>query len=104
MENNHKSNFPVFPLFGNQLFTTLGIDWGIGLLAFLSLGIGAPVLPLVSNVFRLLNMSNFSRCIIMALSCAKSARGIASAFLCDGDSVLGGRAHSQLWTMRVLDT
>ncbi|PGG98809.1 hypothetical protein GX51_06605 [Blastomyces parvus] len=37
----------VFPLFGSRLFQTLGVDWGTGLLAFLSLGLGVPFLPLV---------------------------------------------------------
>ena len=37
----------VFPLFGSKLFTKLGIDWGMGLLAFLLLGIGIPFIPLV---------------------------------------------------------
>ncbi|KAG5288726.1 MFS membrane transporter [Histoplasma capsulatum G186AR] len=37
----------VFPLFGPRLFQTLGVDWGTGLLAFLSLGLGLPFLPLI---------------------------------------------------------
>ncbi|PGH02320.1 hypothetical protein AJ79_07659 [Helicocarpus griseus UAMH5409] len=37
----------VFPLFGSQLFETLGVDWGSGLLAFLSLGLGVPFLPVI---------------------------------------------------------
>ncbi|EGE85036.2 hypothetical protein, variant 1 [Blastomyces dermatitidis ER-3] len=37
----------VFPLFGSRLFQTLGVDWGTGLLAFLSLGLGVPFLPLI---------------------------------------------------------
>lgn len=39
-----------FPLFGNGLFDALGIDWGVGLLAFLSLGLGVPFLPIVGRV------------------------------------------------------
>jgi len=35
-----------FPLFGEHLFDALGIDWGIGLLAFLTLAFGIPF-PLV---------------------------------------------------------
>lgn len=38
---------PVFPLFGDPLFEALGTDWGIGMLAFLTLGLGGPFLPLV---------------------------------------------------------
>ncbi|OAQ70981.1 MFS multidrug transporter [Pochonia chlamydosporia 170] len=34
----------VFPLFGDRLFECLGVDWGVGLLAFLSVGLGAPFL------------------------------------------------------------
>ncbi|EEH48212.2 uncharacterized protein PADG_04296 [Paracoccidioides brasiliensis Pb18] len=37
----------IFPLFGSRLFETLGVDWGAGLLAFLSLGLGVPFLPLI---------------------------------------------------------
>jgi hypothetical protein len=37
----------AFPLFGHRLFEAMGIDWGNGLLAFLSLGLGVPFLPLV---------------------------------------------------------
>ncbi|KAL2870826.1 MFS transporter [Aspergillus lucknowensis] len=37
----------AFPLFGSKLFDTLGVDWGVGLLAFLSLGLGGPFLPLI---------------------------------------------------------
>ena len=38
----------AFPLFGKRLFEALGLDWGVGLLAFLSLGLGLPFLPMVS--------------------------------------------------------
>jgi hypothetical protein len=37
----------AFPLFGAKLFETLGIDWGIAMLAFICLGIGLPFLLLV---------------------------------------------------------
>ncbi|KAL1866817.1 hypothetical protein VTK73DRAFT_4516 [Phialemonium thermophilum] len=37
----------VFPLFGQRLFDALGVDWGVGLLAFLSFGLGLPFLPLI---------------------------------------------------------
>ncbi|BCS29531.1 MFS transporter [Aspergillus puulaauensis] len=37
----------AFPLFGSRLFDALGVDWGVGLLAFLSLGLGGPFLPLI---------------------------------------------------------
>ncbi|OJJ03159.1 hypothetical protein ASPVEDRAFT_84613 [Aspergillus versicolor CBS 583.65] len=37
----------AFPLFGSRLFDALGVDWGVGLLAFLSLGLGVPFLPLI---------------------------------------------------------
>ncbi|KAJ3495662.1 hypothetical protein NLG97_g3233 [Lecanicillium saksenae] len=37
----------VFPLFGERLFDALGTDWGIGMLAFLTLGLGGPFLPLI---------------------------------------------------------
>ncbi|RSM18091.1 hypothetical protein CDV31_003013 [Fusarium ambrosium] len=37
----------VFPLFGDQLFDSLGVNWGVGLLALLSLGLGLPFLPLI---------------------------------------------------------
>ena len=40
----------AFPLFGDRLFNALGVDWGVGLLAFLSLGLGVPFLPLVGRV------------------------------------------------------
>jgi hypothetical protein len=37
----------VFPLFGFKLFERLGIDWGVALLAFLNLGVGVVVIPVV---------------------------------------------------------
>ncbi|PVH71962.1 MFS general substrate transporter [Cadophora sp. DSE1049] len=37
----------AFPLFGAKLFEALGVDWGIGLLAFLTLGVGLPLIPLL---------------------------------------------------------
>lgn len=37
----------VFPLLGEKLFKALGTDWGTGMLAFLTLGLGDPFLPLV---------------------------------------------------------
>ncbi|RSL78424.1 hypothetical protein CEP51_008217 [Fusarium floridanum] len=37
----------VFPLFGDQIFDSLGVNWGVGLLALLSLGLGLPFLPLI---------------------------------------------------------
>lgn len=39
----------MFPLFGNRLFDALGVDWGVGLLGFLTLGIGIPFVPMVSS-------------------------------------------------------
>ncbi|RTE81569.1 hypothetical protein BHE90_003879 [Fusarium euwallaceae] len=42
-----QTNDPVFPLFGDQLFDSLGVNWGVGLLALLSLGLGLPFLPLI---------------------------------------------------------
>lgn len=39
----------VFPLFGRRLFDALGVDWGVGLLGFLTLGIGIPFVPMVSQ-------------------------------------------------------
>jgi hypothetical protein len=38
----------AFPLFGSKLFARLGVDWGVGLLAFLALGMG---LPLVTTLY-----------------------------------------------------
>ncbi|KAH7274775.1 major facilitator superfamily domain-containing protein [Fusarium solani] len=37
----------VFPLFGDQLFDSIGVNWGVGLLALLSLCLGLPFLPLI---------------------------------------------------------
>jgi hypothetical protein len=37
----------AFPLFGEKLFARLGLDWGVGLLAFLVLGVGLPLVALV---------------------------------------------------------
>lgn len=37
----------VFPLFGPKLFEELGVDWGVGLLAFLTLGVGLPLVLIV---------------------------------------------------------
>ena len=37
----------AFPLFGEKLFDTLGLDWGVGLLGFLVLGLGLPLVSLV---------------------------------------------------------
>lgn len=42
----------VFPLFGERLFEAIGVDWGVGMLAFLTLGLGGPFFPLVSNSVR----------------------------------------------------
>jgi hypothetical protein len=39
----------AFPLFGERLFARLGLDWGVGLLAFLVLGAGLPLVGLVSK-------------------------------------------------------
>ncbi|KAF2021283.1 MFS general substrate transporter [Aaosphaeria arxii CBS 175.79] len=36
-----------FPLFGPKLFVRLGVDWGVGLLAFLVLGLGTPMITLL---------------------------------------------------------
>jgi branched-subunit amino acid permease len=38
----------VFPLFGEKLFEKLGVDWGVALLAFIVLGLGLPLVTLVS--------------------------------------------------------
>jgi branched-subunit amino acid permease len=38
----------VFPLFGEKLFEKLGVDWGVALLAFIVLGVGLPLVTLVS--------------------------------------------------------
>jgi branched-subunit amino acid permease len=40
----------AFPLFGGKLFQRLGIDWGVGLLGFLVLGVGLPLVALVSEI------------------------------------------------------
>lgn len=45
------NTWTVFPLFGDRLFQALGTDWGIGMLAFLTLGLGGPFLPLVCTIF-----------------------------------------------------
>lgn len=37
-----------FPLFGPVLFQRLGVDWGIALLGFLVLGVGFPLIIVVS--------------------------------------------------------
>jgi hypothetical protein len=37
----------AFPLFGPKLFHELGVDWGVALLAFLTLGLGLPLVGLV---------------------------------------------------------
>lgn len=37
----------AFPLFGPRLFESLGVDWGVGLLAFLALGLGVPMVALL---------------------------------------------------------
>lgn len=37
----------AFPLFGPKLFESLGVDWGVALLAFLTLGLGAPMILLL---------------------------------------------------------
>ncbi|OAQ92110.1 MFS general substrate transporter [Purpureocillium lilacinum] len=37
----------VFPLFGPRLIDSLGVDWGMALLGFISLGLGLPFLPLI---------------------------------------------------------
>ncbi|RAR00766.1 MFS general substrate transporter [Stemphylium lycopersici] len=37
----------AFPLFGEKLFARLGLDWGVGLLGFLVLGIGCPLIILL---------------------------------------------------------
>ena len=37
----------AFPLFGPKLFDELGIDWGVGLLAFITLGVVIPLVTLV---------------------------------------------------------
>lgn len=37
----------AFPLFGEKLFAKLGLDWGVGLLGFLVLGVGLPLVLLV---------------------------------------------------------
>ncbi|KAF2734368.1 MFS general substrate transporter [Polyplosphaeria fusca] len=37
----------AFPLFGPELFESLGIDWGVALLAFVVLGLGLPLVVLL---------------------------------------------------------
>jgi hypothetical protein len=37
----------AFPLFGEKLFAKLGLDWGVGLLGLLVLGVGLPLVLLV---------------------------------------------------------
>ncbi|KAF1809111.1 MFS general substrate transporter [Eremomyces bilateralis CBS 781.70] len=52
----------VFPLFGDQLFDTLGIGWGVGMLAFLSIGLGLPFLPIMyAHGLRLRNIGKRNR-------------------------------------------
>lgn len=39
-----------FPLFGPKLFDSLGVDWGVAMLAFLVLGVGLPLVMLVNQL------------------------------------------------------
>ena len=50
----------AFPLFGHRLFDALGIDWGVGLLAFLTLGLGVPFLPIVGRIALVTDSTNGS--------------------------------------------
>ncbi|KAH7130930.1 major facilitator superfamily domain-containing protein [Dactylonectria macrodidyma] len=54
----------AFPLFGAKLFEALGIDWGMGLLAFLALGLCLPLMVLLyifGPGLRLVGVKNMAR-------------------------------------------
>jgi hypothetical protein len=85
-----QTNGLVFPLFGDQLFDSIGVNWGVGLLALLSLGLGLPFLPLVRNYPRSGALLTASRYMCMVPGYEMSVKETGDAYLtqicpsCDG--------------------